>query len=44
MEYYGYSKSKAKDILSLVTPFLDDIRKELEKGGRSGTKRKTATT
>lgn len=44
MEYYGYSRSKAKDILSLVTPFLDDIRKELEKGGRSGTKRKAATT
>lgn len=43
-EYYGYSKSKAKDVLTLVTPFLEDIRKELEKGGRSVGTRKAGTT
>lgn len=35
-EYYGYSRHKAKDVLSLLRPHLDDIKLELDKGGRHG--------
>lgn len=35
-EYYGYSRHKAKDVLNLLRPHLDDIKKELDKGGRHG--------
>lgn len=39
-EYFGYTRNKAKQVLSLLRPHLDDIQKELEKGGRhrNGTK------
>jgi hypothetical protein len=43
-EYYGYSRKRAKDVLSLLRPYLDDIRKELEKGGRNVAKQKAGTT
>ncbi len=43
-EYYGYSRKRAKDVLSLLRPYLDDIRKELEKGGRNVAKQKARTT
>ena len=39
-EYYGYSRKRAKDVLVLLRPYLDDIRKELEKGGRNVSKPK----
>lgn len=42
-EFYGYSRKRAKDVLNLLRPHLDDIRKELEKGGRNGTKPKAGT-
>lgn len=35
-EYFGYSRRKAKDVLTLLRPHLDDIAQELEKGGRRG--------
>lgn len=35
-EYFGYSRRKAKDVLSLLRPHLTDIAQELEKGGRRG--------
>jgi hypothetical protein len=42
-EYYGYSRKRAKDVLTLLRPYLDDIRKELEKGGRNVAKQKAGT-
>lgn len=33
-EYFGYSRVKAKQVQSILRPYLDDIRLELEKGGR----------
>lgn len=33
-EYFGYTRNKAKQVLALLRPHLDSIRKELEKGGR----------
>lgn len=39
-EYYGYSRKRAKDVLGILRPYLDDIRQELEKGGRNVTKQK----
>lgn len=39
-EYYGYSRKRAKDVLALLRPYLDDIRKELEKGGKNVAKPK----
>lgn len=35
-EYFGYSRRKAKDVLNLLRPNLDEIAQELEKGGRRG--------
>lgn len=35
-EYFGYSRRKAKDVLSLLRPNLEEIALELEKGGRRG--------
>ena len=35
-EYFGYSRRKAKDVLVLLRPDLDQIAQELEKGGRRG--------
>lgn len=35
-EYFGYSRRKAKDVLGLLRPHLDQIAQELEKGGRRG--------
>lgn len=35
-EYYGYSRHKAKDVLNLLRPHLDNIKNELDKGGRHG--------
>lgn len=35
-EYFGYSWRKAKDVLTLLRPHLDEIAQELEKGGRRG--------
>ena len=35
-EYYGCSLRKAKDMLDLLRPRLDELAKELEKGGRHG--------
>lgn len=43
-EYYGYSRKRAKDVLTLLRPYLDDIRKELEKGGRNVAKQKAGTS
>ena len=34
-ECFGYSRHKAKEVLPLLRPHLDSIRKELEKGGKS---------
>lgn len=34
-EYFGYSRHKAKMVLSLLRPHLDQIRSELQKGGRN---------
>ena len=42
-EYYGYSRKRAKDVLGILRPYLDDIRKELEKGGRNVAKQKAGT-
>lgn len=42
-EYYGYSRKRAKDVLGLLRPHLDDIRQELEKGGRNVAKQKAGT-
>lgn len=36
MEYFGYSRQKAKQVQSLLRPHMDAMKKELEKGGRSG--------
>lgn len=33
-EYFGYSRSKAKDVLELLRPHLPEIAEELKKGGR----------
>lgn len=35
-EYFGYSRRKAKDVLELLRPNLENIAQELEKGGRCG--------
>lgn len=35
-EYFGYSRRKAKDVLELLRPNLENIAQELEKGGRRG--------
>lgn len=35
-EYFGYSTHKAKSVLSLLLPHIDDIKKALDKGGRHG--------
>lgn len=35
-EYFGYSRKKAKDVLNLLRPHLEEIAQELEKGGRRG--------
>lgn len=35
MEYYGYSYEKARDVLRILTDDdLDDVKQELEKGGK----------
>lgn len=33
-EYFGYSRSKAKQVQAVLCPHLDAIRRELDKGGR----------
>lgn len=38
-EYTGYSRAKALDVLDILLPHLDSIKKELEKGGIHGRKR-----
>lgn len=35
-EYYGFSTRKAKSVLTLVLPHIDEIKKALDKGGRHG--------
>lgn len=42
-EYYGYSRHKAKQVLSLLRPRLADMKQELEKGGRISNGQKRAT-
>lgn len=37
-EAYGYSRRKAKDVLTLLRPHLSTIEKELDKGGNHGKK------
>ena len=34
-EYFGYSRRRAKDVLELLRPRLNEIAQELEKGGRN---------
>ena len=41
-EYFGYSRRKAKDVLELLRPRLDEIARELDKGGRN-VKKERAT-
>lgn len=38
-EYYGYSKSKARDVLPLLVGHMDQLKQELEKGGAHGKQR-----
>lgn len=40
-DYYGYSRRKAKDVLELLRPHLDEIARELDKGGRNVKKART---
>lgn len=41
-EYTGFSFDKAKDLLSILEPHLDEIREELNKGGlQNGKQRKS---
>jgi Holliday junction resolvasome RuvABC DNA-binding subunit len=41
-EYFGYSRHKAKEVLETLRPHLDDISKEMDKGGRNVAKGRTA--
>ena len=35
-EYYGYSRSKAREVLPLLASRIDQLKAELEKGGSHG--------
>lgn len=41
-EYTGYSRAKALEIIDLLLPHLDTIRQEMDRGGASGRKSKSA--
>lgn len=38
-EYFGYSETKARQVLPLLADKLDEIQQELYKGGRNGKSR-----
>lgn len=40
-EYTGYSRSKVIEVMDLLTPHLDEIKQEMDKGGVRGRTRTT---